>query len=123
MHPVETEWSPLPCICLQVADNAEPMAKEFNEQQLQPAAEYIAKNFEKEARRLAKEVGPLAEGLPRAMRRAVELNKVTPYCLPYVYILVSGLHLRLIAQAASPSRCTYVLCSASMWFICCGHLS
>ena len=61
---------------LQVADNAEPMAKEFNEQQLQPAAEYIAKNFEREARRLAKEVGPLAVGLPKAMRRAVQLNKV-----------------------------------------------
>ena len=61
---------------MQVADNAEPLAKEFNEEQLQPAAEYIAKNFEKEARRLAKEVGPLAEGLPKAMRRAVELNKV-----------------------------------------------
>ena len=59
-----------------MADNAEPLAKEFNEEQLQPAAEYIAKNFEKEARRLAKEVGPLAEGLPKAMRRAVELNKV-----------------------------------------------
>jgi len=72
------------CICLQVADNAEPMAKEFNEQQLQPAAEYIAKNFEKEARRLAKEVGPLAEGLPKAMRRAVELNKVTCVCLLYI---------------------------------------
>ena len=52
------------------------MAKEFNEQQLQPAAEYIAKNFEREARRLAKEVGPLAVGLPKAMRRAVQLNKV-----------------------------------------------
>ena len=62
--------------CPQVADNAEPMAKEFNEQQLQPAAEYIAKNFEREARRLAKEVGPLAVGLPKAMRRAVQLNKV-----------------------------------------------
>jgi len=64
-------------LALQVADNAEPMAKEFNEQQLQPAAEYIAKNFEREARRLAKEVGPLAEGLPKAMRRAVELNKAS----------------------------------------------
>lgn len=64
---------------LQIEDNAEPMAKEFNEQQLQPAAEYIAKNFEREARRLAKEVGPLAVGLPKAIRRAVQLNKV---CLP-----------------------------------------
>ena len=61
---------------VQVADNAEPMAKQFNEEQLQPAAEYIAKNFEREAKRLAQEVGPLAEGLPKAMRRAVELNKV-----------------------------------------------
>ena len=61
---------------MQIQDNAEPMAKEFNEQQLQPAAEYIAKNFEREARRLAKEVGPLAVGLPKAMRRAVQLNKV-----------------------------------------------
>lgn len=65
---------------MQVADNAEPAAREFNEQQLQPAAEYIAKNFEKEARRLAKEVGPLAEGLPKAIRRAVQLNKVLPCC-------------------------------------------
>lgn len=86
------KWSVLPCICLQVADNAEPMAKEFNEQQLQPAAEYIAKNFEKEARRLAKEVGPLAEGLPRAMRRAVELNKVNPLVLA-VRTLSSGMHI------------------------------
>ncbi len=81
------------CIYLQVADNAEPMAKEFNEQQLQPAAEYIAKNFEKEARRLAKEVGPLAEGLPRAIRRAVELNKVTAYFLLYIpsfLVCISG---------------------------------
>lgn len=66
---------------LQVADNAEPTAKEFNEQQLQPAAEYIAKNFEREARRLAQEVGPLAVGLPKAMRRAVELNKVGQFNL------------------------------------------
>lgn len=73
---------------LQVADNAEPMAKEFNEQQLQPAAEYIAKNFEKEARRLAQEVGPLAEGLPRAIRRAVELNKVTLECLLYILLFL-----------------------------------
>ncbi len=76
-----------------MADNAEPMAKEFNEQQLQPAAEYIAKNFEKEARRLAKEVGPLAEGLPRAIRRAVELNKVTAYSLLYIpsfLVCISG---------------------------------
>ena len=65
---------------MQIEDNAEPMAKEFNEQQLQPAAEYIAKNFEREARRLAREVGPLAVGLPKAMRRAVQLNKV---CLPH----------------------------------------
>lgn len=64
---------------MQVADNAEPMAQEFNEQQLQPAAEYIAKNFEKEARRLAKEVGPLAVGLPKAIRRAVHLNKVCSF--------------------------------------------
>lgn len=54
-----------------------PRAQEFNQEQLQPAAEYIAKNFEKEAKRLADEVGPLAEGLPKAMRRAVELNKVS----------------------------------------------
>ena len=71
---------------VQVADNAEPLAKEFNEEQLQPAAEYIAKNFEKEARRLAKEVGPLAEGLPKAMRRAVELNKVR--CCTHVLVCV-----------------------------------
>ena len=65
---------------MQIQDNAEPLAKEFNEQQLQPAAEYIAKNFEREARRLAKEVGPLAVGLPKAMRRAVQLNKVRLSC-------------------------------------------
>ena len=69
-----------------MADNAEPLAKEFNEEQLQPAAEYIAKNFEKEARRLAKEVGPLAEGLPKAMRRAVELNKVHTYMHAYIHV-------------------------------------
>ena len=62
---------------MQVADEAVPQAQKFNEEQLQPAAEYIAKNFEKEAKRLADEVGPLAEGLPKAMRRAVELNKVS----------------------------------------------
>ena len=61
---------------MQIEDNAEPLAKEFSEEQLQPAAEYIAKNFEREARRLAKEVGPLAVGLPKAIRRAVQLNKV-----------------------------------------------
>ena len=61
---------------MQVADEAVPKAQEFNQEQLQPAAEYIAKNFEKEAKRLADEVGPLAEGLPKAMRRAVQLNKV-----------------------------------------------
>ena len=62
---------------MQIADEAVPQAQKFNEEQLQPAAEYIAKNFEKEAKRLADEVGPLAEGLPKAMRRAVELNKVS----------------------------------------------
>ena len=47
---------------MQVADEAVPRAQEFNQEQLQPAAEYIAKNFEQEAKRLADEVGPLAEG-------------------------------------------------------------
>lgn len=80
---------------MQIEDNAEPMAKEFNEQQLQPAAEYIAKNFEREARRLAKEVGPLAVGLPKAMRRAVQLNKVcltSPSQHPFQPNLVSPRH-------------------------------
>ena len=86
---------------MQIQDNAEPMAKEFHEQQLQPAAEYIAKNFEREARRLAKEVGPLAVGLPKAMRRAVQLNKVClPYysimkCVPICWYLDKSMHLHL----------------------------
>ncbi len=62
---------------MQVATEAEPMAERLVEEKLKPAAEELADQFEAQAVRLAEAVGPVAEGLPRAIRRAVHNNKVS----------------------------------------------
>lgn len=54
----------------------EPLAEELNREHLQPLAAETAQAFEEQAKALAEAVGQLAEGLPKAIRRAVKINKV-----------------------------------------------
>ena len=60
----------------EVATRVEPLAEELNREHLQPLAAETAQAFEEQAKALAEAVGQLAEGLPKAIRRAVKINKV-----------------------------------------------
>ena len=64
----------------ELATRVEPLAEELNREHLQPLAAETAQAFEEQAKALAEAVGQLAEGLPKAIRRAVKINKVGWRC-------------------------------------------